>query len=155
MHCIDVKVYVVMLLGVEWYTRVSPVVLCRSMFRPSRLSSGRRAIVLHRLMDREALKFGGSESILSSLDDWGLRDANYAPLMTWRGHGYRLRFRPSGVSDWIIFVQRLSFSFRYCKLFNIGAPQKLWSQRAPSLEQEKLRKGPEGASIGVSPSVTY
>ena len=33
--------------------------------------------------------------------------------MTWRGHGYELRFRPSVVSDRIISIQRLSFRLRY------------------------------------------
>ena len=33
--------------------------------------------------------------------------------MTWRGHGYGLRFRPSVVSDRIISIQRLSFRLRY------------------------------------------
>ena len=33
--------------------------------------------------------------------------------MTWRGRGYRLRFRPSGVSDRIISIQRPSFRLRY------------------------------------------
>ena len=34
-------------------------------------------------------------------------------LMTQRGSGYELRFRPSGVSDRIISIQRLSFYLRY------------------------------------------
>ena len=81
-----------------------------------------RSIVVHRLTDWEALmlfiwwyrepplivgQLGASLIILFRC--W----SRLSNLIARRGRGYRLRFRPSGVHDRIISIQRLSFRLQY------------------------------------------
>ena len=66
---------------------------------------------------------------------------------------------------WIIRIALYMLSFNmklfqcavsYHKLSNIGTPKEQFrSQRVPPLERKKTFKGPEGASIGVAPSISY
>ena len=72
MQCNNARVYVVILLKMESYTQVSPMVVVGVSL--STASSGRRSIILHRLMDQEALTllFDGLEIIISLLDNKGL-----------------------------------------------------------------------------------
>ena len=91
------------------------------MFHPSRLLQVGRSVVLHRLMDREALMllFDGSESYPLVVGRLGASLITFQGrsrldnLMGQRGHGYGLRFRPSGVHDLMIPIQRLSFCLQY------------------------------------------
>ena len=118
-----IKVYAMMSIDViihEYCSSVGPLSVAQR-FTPQGFFQARRSVVLHRLMDREALMLfiwwfkelplvvGWFGALLITFRC----QSRLANLMARRGRGYELRFRLSGVSDQIISIQWLSFCLRY------------------------------------------